>query len=444
MMTGQKYGEGDSLANNPEPTAQNTGSGVEKDMPAAKPTLSANAFTFDELVLFNGLPDSGKTLIATLVNSGSYQPDQLSRALAYLAQHPQIESLQDESLQAILVEPDQPIPFSIEGARGQAVDPITLELPAFLVWQIRDTQRTKSLLSAIEKIFYAFSRSEDGKKIEEDINQMVAYTALRMDLMKVIETAARQVGTYEKPRISDYLFDTPRLALSDPQADTDPVLANDPRACTDIDHLQEWVSILQNMGRLQAKILANYEKIDANNTTMLETQGKRIVALEHQATVYQGLLDSHQSKAIRYEHEQKLPQALPYIDLTLYLGDAGESDVELVRSILDEAARDKLKEVYRKITLDETEEAFFAHEEYSKLQDILARLTQAITEVANDSFLRSTYQDRPAAYVSSVESSLKRLLTRKAAFIEEYSVFTCPETEEPESNTAPSEPTPEA
>ncbi|SFF24712.1 hypothetical protein [Spirosoma endophyticum] len=444
MSTGQKYsGKGDSTTP-PTPNGSPIEQTGENGPPTAKPTLSANAFTFDELVLFNGLPDVGKTIIATLVNSGSYQPDQLTRALVYLAQHPQIESLQDESLQAVLVEPAQQIPFTIEGARGQAVDPITIELPAFLVWQIRDAERTKSLLSAIEKVFDAFSSSEDGKNIDEDINQMVAYTALRMDLMKVIETAARQVGTYEKPKVSDYLFDTPRLALSDPQADSEPVLVNDPRACTDIDQLQEWVHILQNMGRLQAKVSANYEKIDANNTKMLDAQSKRIIALEHQATIYQGLLDSQQNKTIRYEHEQKLPQALPYIDLTLYLGDAGESDVELVRFILDEAAREKLKEVYRKITIDETEEAFFANEEYSRLQNILARLTQAITETANDSFIRSTYQDRPAVYVSTVESALKRLLTRKAAFIEEYSVFTSPETEESEPNTIPPELSPDA
>ena len=103
-------GKGDSTT----PPDQN-GSPIEQtgenSPQTARPTLFAEVFTFEELVIFNGLSDVGKTSISALVNSGHYQPDQLKRALLHIAQTPDSVSPSDvvngESLASILMgKPD--------------------------------------------------------------------------------------------------------------------------------------------------------------------------------------------------------------------------------------------------------------------------------------------------------------------------------------------------
>lgn len=378
--------------------------------------LPPGVFDFDELALFAGLSSAGKTIISTLAGSGAYQPGQLKRALIYISSAPDPTAGPDElinskSLQSILAG-EQPA-FTIEGARGQTPEPMATEVPFFLQWQIKSADRTKSLLAAIERVFHEFGSSEAGKKIDEDINQMLAYSALRTAFVELIEKAANKLGTLDKPRISDFLFDLPQLAMGDPELDKTPTLVDNSFECINVDFLQEWVRSLQQMCLLQQKIGLNLEQ----QTSLLKEQ---VDNLQRQVQIY----ETAEKQAAARRQEKRLPSALPYVDLTLYLHGGIESEIELVQQALSDARNAKLKEMLTKLVVDETEEAFFIHEDFVKLQFILDRLATEVTETACNSYAQVEYKNRPSVYVNSSQADHERLMARKGAFIDDYSVFT--------------------
>ena len=428
MSTGQKYsGEGED-ATQPVQNGSSIEQTVNSDPQAAKPTLLSETFSFDELVIFNELSDTAKSLVSGLVNSGQYQPETLKRALRHISQTPDTAPPSDEfngeSLQSILSEKTEPI-FTIEGSRGAKVRPIVIEMPAFMCWHLQSPDRAHALIGAIERVFSEFRRSKAAEKFEDDLNQSLAYSALGLELVEMMEKAASQrLGSFEKDTNLDWLHKLPELATGDPELDQAPILADDPTSCTDLNKLQEWVIALQNMGRLQQKfnttlqaLTTEYKERAVIEDTLCEGLKRQIDALEQQ-------LGASQKKAVREQQERDVPSAHSYIDLTLYLTDGYESEVELVRSALDEAASEKLTKIFGHITLDETEDAFFANEEYTKLQNILGRLSQATTEVANNNYQRHYYTDHPEGYLRSTKGKFNDQMGRKADFVEKYSVFT--------------------
>lgn len=326
-------------------------------------------------------------------------------------------------------QPDAPtLPF--DEIKAEQADFISVNLPYFLCWQLIDQTRTTNLLAAIQKVFEVFDESEEGKKLsEKDINQTLAYTALRLSLLQMIEKAAvKQLGSVEKAKPSSYLFSVPELATGDPTLDNAPVLVDDPATCADVDKLQEWVSTLQQMTRLQVKVAANNGKIDQIQQQTIEEQRalindlQRIDKLNEQATKLTA------TKA----YEKTVPKALNYVDLMLYLSEGYESETESVREALTNLGKKRLEKVLQKIVNDETDEAFYIKEEYDKIQNILGRLAMAVTNQAADSFARNSYQASPIGYQREEAANRAKQDTRKAKFIDAYSVYSQEEKNEEE------------
>lgn len=435
MSTGQKYsGKGDSTTrktkkgSSVEPT-------VNQDPQAVKPTLSVNVFSFDELIVFNGLSDAKKVVVSDLVNSDEYKPHQLSRALLHIAQVPDTEFLSEafsrDSLQAILASDaeapdDETQPLTLEGSKEHYCEEISIKLPFFLRWQVRDEQQTKNVLAAIDTIFWEFAKSDLGKKLTEgdDLNNMLAYKALQFSFADVIRKAAEQRGTYCKPKASEYLFEVPKLTTDDKSQEFMPELHQNPKDCTDIFQLQEWVETLQKVAQIQYrtndllyKSIDRLEAIGENQQVIIDTQRSQVKQLEQ-------IIEAGKRKEAEVAKENSVPRSKHFVDLHLYLTGGYESEVEAVRDALETASQAKLDKVLEHLTVDETEDAFFVKEEYTKLQNVLSRLTSNLTELAIDNHNRAEFKDNPKWHQDREESHNKDWISRKDEFVDKYSVFT--------------------
>ncbi|MBD2752010.1 hypothetical protein [Spirosoma validum] len=437
MLTGQKYGEGDSHANNLEQSAQNPDLAANSANPAVKPTLISQTFDFDELVLFESLSATGKTLVSGLVNSGNYQPDVLRRALVHIAQTSDdaapSEVVNGESLQSILTGK----PMQDEALAALFADRIT-QIGGVLTYEGRTYVRLSDYLEQVtnsEEGIEAFRQqlsdiatqymlSRKFQAITEPSKDQKVY-----DLHSGIALMVSRVGRYKERPVPNPEKPVPLDMLENPfQPEGYQMLMEASASIAEIDSLREWITRLQFMNTTMVQMNANLK-------LMLDNRGEVMEVMKAKLEEYEELIPQLKAKI----PTQKAPEhsnALTH-SFRVNTHHKGTSQAEILFFALTEYRDSRRKQYQEGIQEGEFENAYVDFDDYQTAQNILDELQLSSIDLANQNYLAGFYRGDDERFRANRLTDQRFYQKEYQAFLAQHGISS---TEEKTDDSTPSGP----